>query len=74
MAIVRQLRESYPWIADSLTAFVAGTTGLAALIPFAPLARGTLSAPRENAWEHPLRGSILPVSYTHLTLPTNREV
>ena len=55
MAIVRQLRESYPWIADSLTAFVAGTTGLAALIPFAPLARGTLSAPRENAWEHPLR-------------------
>ena len=43
MAIVRQLRESYPWIADSLTAFVAGTTGLAALIPFAPLARGTLS-------------------------------
>ena len=38
MAIVRQLRESYPWIADSLTAFVAGTTGLAALIPFAPLA------------------------------------
>ena len=59
MAIVRQLRESYPWIADSLTAFVAGTTGLAALIPLAPLARGTLSAPRENAWEHPLRGSIL---------------
>ena len=59
MAIVRQLRESYPWIADSLTAFVAGTTGLAALIPFAPLARGTLSAPREHAWEHPLRGSIL---------------
>ena len=56
---IRDSRESYPWIADSLTAFVAGTTGLAALIPFAPLARGTLSAPRENAWEHPLRGSIL---------------
>jgi predicted transcriptional regulator len=59
MPIVRQLKESYPWIADSLTAVVAGMTGLSALIPFAPFTRGTLSAPREHSWEHPLRGSIL---------------
>jgi predicted transcriptional regulator len=59
MPIVRQLRESYPWIADSLTAMVAGATGMAALLPFAPFARGTLSSPHEHSWEHPLRRSIL---------------
>ena len=59
MPIVRQLRETYPWITESLTAMVAGATGFAALLPFAPLAPGTLSAPREHSWEHPLRGSIL---------------
>jgi DNA-binding MarR family transcriptional regulator len=59
MPIVRQLRESYPWIADSLAAIVAGATGIAALLPLAPLAPGALSAPREHSWEHPLRGSIL---------------
>ncbi len=40
MPIVRQLRDSYPWIADSLTAMVAGATGMAALLPFAPFALG----------------------------------
>ena len=59
MPIVRQLRESYPWIADSLTAMVAGATGISALIPFAPFAPGALSAPREHSWEHPLRVSRL---------------
>ncbi len=59
MPMVRQLRESYPWIADSLAAMVAGATGYAALLPFFPIARGTLSAPHENSWEHPLRRSIL---------------
>jgi len=59
MPIVRQLRESYPWIADSLAAMVAGATGYAALLPFFPIAPGTLSAPHENSWEHPLRRSIL---------------
>ena len=59
MAILRQLRETYPWIADSMAAVLAASTGLAALVPFAPLTRGTLSAPREHDWEHPLRRKIL---------------
>ncbi len=59
MPIVRQLRETYPWIADSLTAMAAGATGIAALLPLAPLTSGTLSSPREHSWEHPLRRSIL---------------
>ena len=59
MPIVRQLRESYPWIADSLTAMAAGATGFAALLPFVPFARGSLSAPRDHSWDHPLRASIL---------------
>ncbi len=59
MPIVRQLRESYPWIAGSLTAMVAGATGIAAIMPFAPFAPGTISASHEHSWEHPLRRSIL---------------
>jgi len=59
MPIVRQMREAYPWIADSLAAMLAGATGIAALLPLAPLAPGTLSAPRDYSWEHPLRRSIL---------------
>ena len=59
MPIVRQLRENYPWIADSLTALLAGATGAAALLPFFPVSSGTISAPREHPWEHPIRGSIL---------------
>ena len=39
MPIVRQLRETYPWIAGSLTAMAAGATGIAALLPLAPFAR-----------------------------------
>ena len=59
MPIVRQLRETYPWIAGSLTAMAAGATGIAALLPLVPFAPGTLSSPREHSWEHPLRGRIL---------------
>lgn len=59
MPMVRQFRESYPWIADSLAAVAAGATGIAALLPFASFTSGTLSAPREHSWEHPLRRSIL---------------
>ena len=45
MPIVRQLRETYPWIAGSLTAMAAGATGIAALLPLVPFAPGTLSSP-----------------------------
>ena len=60
MPLLRQLRETYPWVAESLSAALAGATGIGAILPFtAPLARGTLSAPREDSWENPLRRRIL---------------
>ncbi|MEE2624999.1 MAG: helix-turn-helix domain-containing protein [Candidatus Thermoplasmatota archaeon] len=61
MALIKQWRAAHPWISDSLTAVVAGSLGLSSILPFLapPLARGTLSAPHEHSWEHPLRSRIL---------------
>ena len=60
MALIQQWREAHPWLSGSLAAIAAGSTGIASLLPFAaPLARGTLAAPKDHSWEHPLRGRIL---------------
>ena len=60
MALLKQWREAHPWISDSLTALAAGSLGAGALLPFfAPMARGTLAAPSDHSWEHPIRGRIL---------------
>ena len=60
MALIQQWREAHPWLSESLTAIVAGSTGIASILPLAaPFARGTLAAPSDHSWEHPLRGRIL---------------
>ncbi len=60
MALIQQWREAHPWLSGSLAAIAAGSTGIASLLPFAaPFARGTLAAPSDHSWEHPLRGRIL---------------
>ncbi len=60
MPLIQQWRERHPWLSDSLAAMAAGSLGIAAMLPFvAPLTRGTLSAPHEESWEHPLRRRIL---------------
>lgn len=61
MALIQQWRTTHPWIADAVTAIVGGSLGVSSLFPFLapPFAQGTLSAPHENALEHPLRARIL---------------
>ncbi len=61
MALIQQWRTTHPWIADAVTAIVGGSLGISSLFPFLapPFAQGTLSAPHENALEHPLRARIL---------------
>ena len=60
MALIEQWRSTRPWFVDGLAALAGGALGLGALFPFlAPAAQGTLAAPRDHAWEHPLRKRIL---------------
>ena len=60
MALIQQWRDAHPWLSDTLTVLAAGSLGIASLLPFAaPMARGTLAAPSDHSWEHPLRGRIL---------------
>ncbi len=61
MALIQQWRTTHPWFADAVTVIIGGSMGLPSLFPFLapPFAQGTLSAPHENDWEHPLRGRII---------------
>ena len=60
MALIEQWRKSHPWFVDSIGAMAGAVLGLGAISPFfVPAAQGTLIAPRERDWEHPLRRSIL---------------
>ena len=60
MALIEQWRSTRPWFVDGLAALAGGALGLGALFPFiAPASQGTLAAPRDHAWEHPLRKRIL---------------
>ena len=60
MALIEQWRSTRPWFVDGLAAIAGGTLGLAGLLPLiAPAAQGTLAAPKDHSWEHPLRKRIL---------------
>jgi len=60
MALIEQWRSTRPWFVDGLAAIAGGALGLAGLLPLiVPAAQGTLAAPRDHSWEHPLRKRIL---------------
>ncbi len=60
MALIEQWRNTRPWFFDSIGAMAGAVLGLGAISPFfLPTAQGTLIAPRERDWEHPLRRRIL---------------
>ena len=60
MALIEQWRNTRPWFVDGLAAIAGGALGLAGLLPLiVPAAQGTLAAPRDHSWEHPLRKRIL---------------
>ena len=60
MALIEQWRSTRPWFVDGLAAIAGGALGLAGLLPLiAPAVQGTLAAPRDHPWEHPLRKRIL---------------
>ncbi|MDP6562371.1 MAG: winged helix-turn-helix transcriptional regulator [Candidatus Thalassarchaeum sp.] len=61
MALIQQWRTTHPWFADAVTAIIGGSLGISSIFPFLtpPFAQGTLSAPHEDNWEHPLRGRIV---------------
>jgi len=60
MALLEQWRSKRSWFFDGLAAIVGGVMGLGSLLPMlVPVSEGTLAAPRDHSWEHPLRRSIL---------------
>ena len=66
----QRLRTAGPWVLDGLLAVAAACVGVATLATVLPFDPGS---PR--AWAaYLLVAAHTPVSYTHLTLPTNREV
>ncbi|MFQ3321153.1 MAG: DNA-binding transcriptional ArsR family regulator [Candidatus Thalassarchaeaceae archaeon] len=61
MAVLEQLRSTYPLTADILTAMLGGAFGICTIIPFlpTPLIQGALSAPQHENYVHPLRSRII---------------
>ena len=60
MALLEQWRSKRSWFFDGLVAIAGGVIGLGGLFPaLVPVSEGTLAAPRDHSWEHPLRRSIL---------------
>ena len=60
MALLEQWRSKRSWFFDGVVTIVGGVMGLGGLLPMlVPVSEGTLAAPRDHSWEHPLRSSIL---------------
>ena len=60
MALLEQWRSKRSWVFDGLATIAGGVMGLGGLLPMlVPVSEGTLAAPRDHSWEHPLRRSIL---------------
>ena len=60
MALLQQWRSKRSWFLDGLAAITGGVIGLGGILPIlVPVSEGTLAAPRDHSWEHPLRRSIL---------------
>ena len=60
MALLEQWRSKRSWFFDGLAAVGGGVIGLGGLIPMlVPVSEGTLAAPHDHSWEHPLRRNIL---------------
>ncbi len=60
MALLEQWRSKRSWFFDGLAVIAGGVMGLGGLLPMlVPVSEGTLAAPHDHSWEHPLRRRIL---------------